>query len=122
MIRFFLRSRIEALTVTAVHAAGDGSILLDEHVMNAAELMRYERVSIYNKVTGEQLEAWVLPAEGGSGEVSVSSRTASRGDHIVIACYGALQAGQILDHKPKVVIVDEQNRVTTLTETITAPR
>jgi aspartate 1-decarboxylase len=122
MMRPFLRCRIEAATVTEAKVGSPGSLELDQHLMHAAGLQPFEKVEIYNLTSGARFETYIIKGQPGSGQVRVSgaaAHLAQRGDKIAIASYGFLHAGQILEHKPKLITVDEQNRVTAVTEVST---
>lgn len=123
MMRFFLRSKIHRATVTEANLDYEGSITIDRHLMNAAGLEPYEKVEIYNVTSGTRLETYVIEGAPGSGEICVNGAAAhlvKKGDKIIIACYCVLHAGQMLDHKPKLVFVDEHNRIKALKEAETA--
>lgn len=119
MIRFFLRSKIHRATVTEANVAYEGSITIDRHLMNAAGLEPYEKVAVFDVDNGNRFETYVIEGEEGSGVICVNGaagRLVSVGDKIIIACYCMLHEGQILSHKPKLVFVDEENRVRELKE------
>ena len=108
-MRTLLRSLIRNATVTAP-ARG---LRLDAYILNAAELLPFEEVEIINDTTGERFRAWVEAAPEGSGEVAVRAR---QGDVVSIAAFVTLHEGQTLAHKPRVVTLDEKNRVLAATE------
>jgi aspartate 1-decarboxylase len=119
MMRSFLRSKIHRVRVTDAQVEYSGSLTLDPHLMNAADLLPWEKVEIYNVTNGARLETFVVQGKPGSGEVRVNGAAAHlvrTGDVITIACYGAFHVGQVLNHNPKFVFVDENNRVTALKE------
>lgn len=119
MMRAFLRSKIEGAVVTEANVARQGSVVLDQQLMHAAELLSFEKVEVYNLSSGTRFETYVTKGQPGSGEVSFHGAAAHltrRGDKIIIASYGYLHSGQILEHKAKLVSVDEQNHVTAVRE------
>lgn len=119
MIRFFLRSKIDGATVTEAVIAKEGSVALDRYLMNAADLMPYERVEVYNVTSGARFETYVVEAPAGTGDVCINGAAAhlvKPGDKVIIACYCGLHAGQSIDHKPKIVFVGEKNRIEALEE------
>jgi aspartate 1-decarboxylase len=123
MMRFFLRAKIHRATVTEANLDYEGSITIDRHLMNAAGLVPFEKVEIYNVTSGTRLETYVIEGAAGSGDICVNGAAAhlvKKGDKIIIACYCALHEGQMLDHRPKLVFVDEMNRVKVLKEAETA--
>ena len=123
MMRYFLRSNIHRATVTEANLEHEESITVDQHLLNAAGVLPFERVEVYNATNGNRFETYVMEGEAGKGDIGVGGAAAhlvSKGDKVIIACYAALHEGQILSHRPKLVFVDEQNRVKTLKESETA--
>ena len=123
MMRFFLRSKIHRATVTEANLEYEGSITIDNHLMSAAGLLPFEKVEVYHVTNGNRFETYVIEGEGGKGDICVNGAAAHlvrRGDQVIIACYAALHEGQILHHRPKLVFVDEQNRVKAMKESETA--
>lgn len=110
-MRTLIRSLIRNATVTAIASAG---LRLDAYIVRAAELLPFEEVEIVNEATGERFRTWVEEAPGGGGEIAVRAR---KGDVITIAAYVALHEGQTLAHKPRLVTLDESNRVFAVAET-----
>jgi aspartate 1-decarboxylase len=123
MMRFFLRSKIHRATVTEANLEYEGSITIDQHLMNAAGLVPFEKVEIYNVTSGTRFETYAIEGKAGGGDICINgaaAHLARPGDKVIIACYCALHDGQILDHKPKLVFVDEENRIKALKEAETA--
>ena len=119
MMRSFLRSKIHRATVTDANVDYEGSITIDRHLMNAADLMPYEKVEIYNVTNGERFATYVIEGEEGSGVIGINgaaAHLASPGDKVIIACYGFLHQGQILNHQPKLVFVGAENKIHTVKE------
>lgn len=113
-MREFLRCKIHGATVTHADLHYEGSITIDRHLMNAAGLLPYEKVEIYNVTNGERFATYVIEGEPGGGEIGLNGAAAhlvTPGDKVIIACYTWLHEGQILNHAPKLVFVDEENRV-----------
>ncbi len=111
MIRSLVRSVIHDAHVTHPGAA---SLQVDGHILRAAEILPFEEVEVVNNATGERFRTWIQPAAEGSGQVRVPSG-ARQGDAITLICYGLLHEGQTLDHKPRVIRLDPQNRVLSAT-------
>lgn len=108
MIRRFVRSVIEAATVT-----GSAPCLrLDPVLMRAMEVRAFEEVDVVNVLTGARFTTWV--EEGAAGEVSVSNLRA--GDAVMIISSGLLHDGQTLAHKGRVVTVNTRNEVLSIDE------
>ncbi len=119
MMRTLLRSKIHRATVTHANVDYEGSITIDRHLMNAADLEVFEKVEIYNVTNGNRFATYVIEGEPGSGDIGLNGAAAHMvepGDKVIICAYGLLHDGQILNHKAKLVFVDEHNKVRELKE------
>ena len=109
-----LRSKIHNATVTEANLAYEGSITVDEALMDAAGILPYEQVMISNMNNGERFETYVIPGTKGSGTICLNGPTARKavtGDRIVIFCYEYYNEQELKKFKPIIVKVDEKNRV-----------
>ena len=111
MIRRFVRSVIQNATVTATDSS-NVSLRLDPVLMQAMEVLPLEHVEIINVATGARLSTWI--EEGRTGEVSVRHMRA--GDVVSIVSHGLLHDGQTLTHRAKVIVVNAQNQIVSLTD------
>lgn len=113
-MREFLRCKIHGATVTHADVEYEGSITIDRHLMNAAGLLPYEKVEVYNVTNGNRLATYVIEGEPGGGDIGLNGAAAhlvTPGDKVIIACYTWLHEGQIINHEPRLVFVDAENRV-----------
>jgi aspartate 1-decarboxylase len=114
MQRTFLKAKIHRAVVTAADLEYEGSLGLDEDLMKAADLLPFEQVEVYNVTSGERFSTYLVKAERGSGTVAIygaAAHKATVGDKIIIAAYAILEEGDIDFYMPKVVLVDDQNRI-----------
>jgi aspartate 1-decarboxylase len=114
-LRTFLRSKIHRATVTEANVDYIGSITLDEDLMEAADVAEYEQVLIADLENGERLETYVIRGQRGSGVVGINGAAALRigvGDKIIIFAYMQISDEELAGFKPKIIFVDERNRVT----------
>lgn len=114
MLRVMLRSKIHRATVTESNLHYDGSITIDEVLMEKAGVLPYEQVMVSNLHNGERFETYVIPAPKHSGTVCLNGPTARKGavgDKIVIFCYEYYDEEEIKKFKPMIVRVDDQNRI-----------
>ena len=114
MLRLMLRSKIHNATVTEANLAYDGSITVDEALMEAAGILPYEQVMVSNMNNGERFETYVIPGPKGSGTVCLNGPTARKavaGDRIVIFCYEYYNEQELKKFNPTIVRVDEKNRI-----------
>jgi aspartate 1-decarboxylase len=123
MTRFFLRCKIHRATVTEANVDYEGSITIDRDLLDAAGLVPYEKVEIYNVTRGTRFETYAIEGEPGGGEICVNGAAAHLvevGDLVIIACYCALEPEEIEGHRPTLVFVDRRNRISTVKHAETA--
>ncbi len=114
MTRTFLRSKIHRATVTQADLDYEGSITIDRDLIDAAGMHPYEKVEIYDVTNGNRLETYVIEGEAGAGQIGINGAAAHLvrpGDKVIIACYGQFDETEIARHEPKLVFVDEKNRI-----------
>jgi aspartate 1-decarboxylase len=114
MIRTFLRAKIHRATVTRVDIGYEGSLSLGDDLMTAAGLSPFERVEVYNVSNGERFSTYLIRGEKGSREVGVFGAAGHRvsiGDKIIVAAYAALGENEIGCFRPKIIVLDEANRI-----------
>jgi len=114
MLRQMLRSKIHRATVTGSDLNYDGSITIDEVLMQRAGIVSYEQVMVSNLNNGERFETYVIPGEKNSRVVCLNGPTARKGivgDKIVIFCYEYYNEEEMKDFKPTIVKVDENNQI-----------
>jgi aspartate 1-decarboxylase len=114
MFRLMLRSKIHRATVTDANLEYEGSLTVDPVLLEAASILPYEQVAVSNLNNGERFETYVIPGKPGSGEMVLNGPTARRGvksDKIIVFCYEYFNEEELKTFKPKIVLVDEKNRV-----------
>jgi aspartate 1-decarboxylase len=117
MLRCILRAKIHIATVTESNLSYEGSITIDEKILEKAEILPYEQVMISNFNNGERFETYVIPGKRGSGEICLNGPAARKGingDKIVIFCYGFIEEKKMKRFKPKIIILDEKNKILTV--------
>lgn len=113
MQRTLLKSKIHRATVTDGNLDYQGSVTVDPLLMEAADLLRFERVEIYNVTNGERFATYAIPGTPGQGEIvlnGAAAHKARKGDIVILATYAVYENEEIRDHKPSLVFVDEKNR------------
>lgn len=114
MQRFMLKSKLHRAVVTDADLHYEGSISIDAHLMEMADLLPYEKVAIYNISNGERFSTYVIPGVRNSGTICLNgaaARKASRGDLIIIASYVMIDDDKVSGWLPKCVLLDETNRI-----------
>jgi aspartate 1-decarboxylase len=110
-----LRSKIHRATVTEANLEYEGSLTVDPILMEAAGMLPYEQVHVSNLQNGERFETYVIPGQRGSGNIILNGPTARRGvkgDKIIIFCYEYFTEAELKVYKPRIILVDAQNRIT----------
>lgn len=114
MQRIMLKSKIHRATVTDANIDYEGSITLDEELMEAAALLPFEQVHIYNITNGERFRTYVIKGGRGKGDVCVNgaaAHLAKKGHIIIIASYAGMDEKGAAGHQPVLVYVDDENRI-----------
>jgi aspartate 1-decarboxylase len=114
MLRSICKSKIHRATVTCADIDYEGSITIDRDLMDAADLIPYEEVWIYDLTNGNRLQTYVIEGEAGSGAIGINGAAAKlvhRGDLVIIAAFAMMDDAEARAYVPKHILVDENNRV-----------
>lgn len=114
MFKTMLGGKIHRATVTQADLNYVGSITIDQDLLDAAGICANEKVQVVNNNNGARLETYAISGERGSGIVCLNgaaARLVQAGDIVIIMSYVLLSEPEIAAHPPKVVLVDEQNRI-----------
>jgi aspartate 1-decarboxylase len=109
------KSKIHRATVTHADLEYEGSVTVDSDLLDAAEILPYEAVHIWNVTRGSRLMTYALPGPRGSGAICVNGAAAhlnKPGDMVIIATFAEMTREEARNHRPVVVRVDAQNRQT----------
>ncbi len=114
MLVTMLKGKIHRAVVRQAELNYVGSITVDPELMQAAGIYEYELVQIVDVENGNRFETYTIAGEPGSGMICLNGAAARQvqpGDHIIIMCYCQMEDKEVKDHKPKVVFVDENNKI-----------
>lgn len=114
MFRTLLKSKIHRAIVTHCELHYEGSCGIDEDLLAAANLCENEQIHVWNINNGERFVTYVIKAPRGSGIISLNgsaARRASAGDLVIIAAFAQVHEEQVSTHQPKLVFMDEANRI-----------
>jgi len=109
-----LRSKIHRAAVTQADLHYEGSCGIDEDLLTAADIKVGEKIELYNVNNGERFSTYAIKGAKGSGEISLNGAAARRahlGDLLIICTYAPMTDEEIETYVPKIVFVDEHNRV-----------
>jgi aspartate 1-decarboxylase len=114
MNRTMFKSKIHRACVTQAELHYEGSLTVDEDLMDAADLLAYEKISVVNINNGERFETYVIPGKRGSKVMCLNgaaARKAMLGDRIIVISYATMTTEEAREYKPTVVLVDEHNNI-----------
>ena len=113
-----LKGKIHRATVIQAELDYVGSITVDEELLEAAGILEYEKVQIVDVNNGSRFETYTICGKRGSGMICLNgaaARCVSTGDKIIIMAYAGYEPEEARTHKPAVVFVDEENKISRVT-------
>ncbi|MGQ0502365.1 MAG: aspartate 1-decarboxylase [Panacagrimonas sp.] len=116
-----LKCKLHRARVTHAELDYDGSCAIDSRLLDLAGIMEFEQIQIYNIANGERFTTYAIKAEPGSGIISVNGAAAHKarvGDRVIICAYSMMEEAQGRIFKPRLVYLDETNRVVRTANTI----
>jgi aspartate 1-decarboxylase len=114
MYRTILKSKIHRITITGADLHYEGSLTLDEAIMEAANLVPFEKIEVYNVNNGQRFSTYVIPGERYGGECilnGAAARLGHYGDIIIIASYASVSEEELKNFKVDLVYIDENNNI-----------
>lgn len=115
MMRIMFVGKIHRATITDADLNYEGSITIDENLMEKANMYENEKVCVWDIDNGNRLETYAIKGKRGSGIICLNgaaARKVSVGDKVIIASFAMMDEKEAKSHKPNVVLVDEKNRIT----------
>jgi len=109
-----LKSKIHRAMVTGADLHYEGSVTIDKDLMEAADIIPYEAVAIWNVTNGNRFETYAIEGEPGSGVICINgaaARMVAPKDLVIIASFVGMDDAEARSHEPKLVFVDERNRM-----------
>lgn len=106
------KSKLHQLKVTEANLMYEGSITIDEELLEKANLLPYEKVQVVNITNGSRLETYTIPGERGSRICCMNgaaARLTQVDDRIIVMAYAQMDPEEAKTHRPTVVVVDENN-------------
>ncbi len=114
MLRSMLRAKIHQATISEANIEYEGSLTVDEDLLDATGMKHFEQVRVSNLNNGERFETYLIPGRRGSGEICLNGAAARKGlvgDRIIIFSYGYYQDDEIKGHAPIIIRLDEKNNI-----------
>jgi aspartate 1-decarboxylase len=120
-MRTMLKSKIHRARVTQCNVGYEGSITIDKDLMEAADLLRYEKVDVLNINNSARFHTYVIEGDRGSGEICLNgaaARLVAKGDIVIILSYSLVAEEEAATFSPRLVYVDSQNRIVDTKDTM----
>ncbi len=117
MMRIMMKSKIHRATVTQADLDYVGSVTMDVALMEVADMLEGEQVAIVDITNGARIETYVIPGKRGSGVIGINGAAAHLvhpGDLVIIISYGLVTDAEARTLEPRIVHVDEKNRIVKL--------
>jgi aspartate 1-decarboxylase len=114
MRRIMCKSKIHRARVTQAELYYEGSLTIDSDLLDAADILPYERVQVCNINNGERFETYAIPGKRRSGVICLNgaaARLGSIGDEIIIITYATFTEEELKSFRPNVVLVDKANKI-----------
>ena len=109
-----MKSKIHRATITSADLHYEGSLTVDEDLLDAADLVEYEEIQVVNVNNGSRFSTYVIPGPRGSGVIQLNgaaARLGMPGDLVILISYAVFDQKEAERHNPRVVFVDAQNRI-----------
>jgi aspartate 1-decarboxylase len=113
-MKCILNSKIHRAVITQTDLYYVGSITIDRDLMDAVGLLPFEKVEVFDIQNGSRFETYVIEGERGSGIIGVNgaaARLVHHHDEVIIVSYAWLNTEELDTHKPKIVIVNQENKI-----------
>ncbi len=114
MQRIMLKSKIHRATITEADLNYDGSLTIDRDLLDAAGIIPFERVKVYNINNGERFDTYAIEGEAGSGIIGLNGAAARKGhigDLIIIVTYAGYDDSELENFAPAILLCDENNKI-----------
>lgn len=113
MLVTLLKSKLHLARVTEANLDYEGSLMIDEDLMDLVRIHSYEKILVANIENGKRLETYAIPGKRGSGVIGLNGAAVymgSKGDRIIIFAFCQVRREEIVNHRPLVAVLDEKNR------------
>jgi aspartate 1-decarboxylase len=115
MTREMLRAKVHRITVTECDVEYEGSLTLDRDLMDACGMRAFEKIDVYDVDNANRFSTYLIEGTRGSGACCVNgaaARLVGVGHKVIVAAYASMDDDEIATHNPKIVLVDDRNRIT----------
>ena len=110
----FLKAKIHSATITKADLNYEGSISIDEEILEKSGILPHEKVDVLNVTNGQRFSTYTIKASKGSREIQVNgaaARLVQEGDKIIIISYCIIDEEEVKNFKPKILILEQNNKI-----------
>ena len=114
MLRQILLSKLHRATVTECDLNYNGSIKIDEELLEKSGMREFERVDVFDITNGNRFSTYIIVGERGSGIIGINgaaARLVQVGDKVIVMNYGILEDAEVENHKPCIVVLNDNNKI-----------
>ena len=114
MQTLMLKAKLHKACVTHCELDYEGSCAIDSELLEFAGIREYEQIQIFNIANGERFTTYAIRAQAGSGIISVNGAAAHKaavGDRVIICAFAGYSDAELLNYKPKLVYLDQHNKI-----------
>lgn len=114
MLTEMLKAKLHRATITQADLTYEGSLSIDKELLDAVGIIPFERVKVYNINNGARFDTYAIEGEPNSGIIGLNGAAARKGmvgDKIIIVTYALLPENELLGYRPKIALLDDNNRV-----------
>ena len=114
MLQTMLKAKIHRATITDANLNYEGSMAVDKNLLDAAGLLPFERIKIYNINNGERFDTYLIEGKAGSGIISLNGAAARKGvvgDLIIIVSYAMYTPEELKSYSPKIIVLNPDNTI-----------
>ena len=114
MLTEMLKSKLHKATITEADLNYEGSLTIDKNLMDAAGIIPFEKVKVYNINNGERFDTYAIEGERHSGVIGLNGAAARKGlvgDLIIIVTYGQFSEEELVNYHPKIALLDQNNKI-----------
>ncbi len=117
MLRQILLAKLHRATVKQCDINYNGSIEIDEALLEASGMQEFEKVEVFNITNGARFSTYIIKGKKGSGMIGINgaaARLAQEGDKVIVVNYGMLDEQEMIAHKPRIVVLGKDNKIKTI--------
>ncbi|HOI02470.1 MAG: aspartate 1-decarboxylase [Candidatus Cloacimonadota bacterium] len=114
MLRQILLAKLHRATVTECDLNYNGSIKIDEELLEKSGMREFEQVDVFDITNGNRFSTYIIVGERGSGVIGINgaaARLVQVGDKVIVMNYGIMDETEMENHKPCIILLNDNNKI-----------